>query len=138
MKQSILLFALMCLALAGVAFAQDTTWIDPTVPGALETTINADTAAGGWRAHPNAIYGLHKDGVYVQNASIVFNGGTTLTIVGEKGGAYPVVQMQPVDRVDPGDLLNGTANKIEGSLHLDHIYWLGKTTDGTQYNQLFR
>ncbi|MGA9120391.1 MAG: T9SS type A sorting domain-containing protein [Bacteroidota bacterium] len=137
MKSRILLCVLMCLTVAGIAVAQDTTWIDPTVAGALETTINADTAAGGVRAHPNAIYGLRKDGVYIQNAGIIFKGGTTLTIVGEKGGAYPVVQMQPVNGVDPGDLTNGIANKVEGSLHLDHVYWIGKVTDGTQYNQLF-
>jgi len=135
MKNRILLLVLMCLTLASIAVAADTTWIDPTVPGALETTINSDTAAGGVRAHPNAIYGLHKDAVYIQNTSIVFKGGTTLTIVGEKGGAFPVVQMQPVLGVDPG--INGGANQIEGSLHLDHIYWIGKVTDGTQFNQLF-
>ncbi len=135
MKNRILLFVLMCLTVAGVAVAQDTTWIDATLPGALETAINSDTAAGGVRSNPNRIYGLHKDAVYIQNASIVFKGGSTLTIVGEKGGAFPVVQMQPVLGVDPG--VNGGANQVEGSLHLDHIYWVGKVTDGTQFNQLF-
>jgi hypothetical protein len=137
MKSMMSMFVLMSLTLAGVAAAQDTLWIDPLAPGALEKAINADTIAGGARAHPLRVYGLRKDGIYVQNAGIVFKGGATLTIIGEKGGAYPVVQMQPLNGVDPGDLTNGIANKVEGSLHLDHIYWLGKTTAGTQYNQLF-
>ncbi len=137
MKSRTLLILLMSLALAGVAVGQDTLWIDPLTPGALENAINADTTGGGARAHPLRAYGLRKDGIYIQNAGIIFKGGTTLTIIGERGGAYPVVQMQPVNLVDPGDLTNGIANKVQGSLHLDHIYWLGKTTDGTQYNQLF-
>jgi hypothetical protein len=117
--------------------ALDTMWIPAGVAGALETAINGDTTSGGARKNPSRIYALHKDGVYVQNAGIVFNGGSTLTIVGEKGGAYPVVQMQPLNGVDPGDLTNGIANKVQGSLHLDHIYWIGKATDGTGYNQIF-
>lgn len=137
MKNMILLLVLMLLTIAGVAFAQDTVWIDATNPGTLEKTINSDTVSGGARAHPLRAYGLHKDAVYIQNAGIIFKGGTTLTIIGEKGGGYPVVQMQPVNGVDPGDLTNGIANKVEGSLHLDHVYWIGKVTDGTQYNQLF-
>jgi hypothetical protein len=135
--KTVLLCVLAFLTFEGAAVAQDTLWIDPVTPGALEKSINADTVAGGARAHPLRAYGLRKDGIYVQNAGIVFKGGTTLTIIGEKGGAYPVVQMQPVNGVDPGDLTNGIANKIEGGLHLDHIYWIGKVADGTQYNQLF-
>ena len=137
MKSMSLVFVLMFLTLAGTAVAQDTLWIDPLTAGALEKAINADTVAGGARGHPLRVYGLRKDGIYVQNAGIIFKGGSTLTIVGEKGGGYPVVQMRPVNGVDPGDLTNGIANNVEGSLHLDHIYWIGKTTDGTQYNQLF-
>jgi hypothetical protein len=137
MKRKIFLVVLTSLTLADIVVAQDTLWIDATTPGALEKTINSDTLSGGERAHPLRAYGLHKDGVYIQNAGIVFKGGAQLTIIGEKGGAYPVVQMRPVNGVDPGDLTLGIANKVEGSLHLDHIYWLGKATDGTQYNQLF-
>ncbi len=137
MKSRTFLVVLVSLAGTVAAAAQDTAWIPAGVAGAMETIINGDTASGGARKNPNRVYRLHKDGVYVQYAGIVFKGGATLTIIGEKGGAYPVVQMQPLNGVNPGDLTNGIANKIEGSLHLDHIYWLGKTTDGTQYNQLF-
>jgi hypothetical protein len=136
MKNRILLILLVCLAFAGLAVAQDTVWIAATA-GNLEKTINQDTVSGGARAHPLRVYGLLKDAIYVQNAGIVFKGGGLLNIIGQKGGGYPVVQMQPVNGVDPGDLTNGIANKVEGSLHLDHIYWVGKVTDGTQYNQLF-
>jgi hypothetical protein len=137
MKNRILLILFVCLAFAGIAIAQDTVWIATSPAGLLEKTINSDTISGGARAHPLRVYGLLADGIYVQNAGIVFKGGTTLNIVGHKGGGYPVVQMQPVNGVDPGDLTNGIANKVEGSLHLEHIYWIGKTTAGTQYNQLF-
>jgi hypothetical protein len=138
MKNRILLVVLMCLTLAGIAIAQapDTMWIPTTPAGQLETIINGDTV-NGHRAHPDRVYGLHKDAIYVQNAGIVFKGGTTLTIIGEKGGGYPVVQMQPVNGVDPGDLTNVIANKVEGSLHLDHVYWLGKVTDNFGYNSVF-
>ncbi len=138
MKNRILFIVLMCLMVAGIAFPQaaDTVFIPLTPNGQLETIINGDTLAGA-RAHPNRVYKLHKDGIYVQNAGIIFKGGTLLNIIGEKGGGYPVVQMQPLNGVDPGDLTNSIANKVEGSLHLDHIYWVGKVTDGAGYNQVF-
>jgi hypothetical protein len=138
MKNRILFIVLMCLMVAGIAFPQaaDTIFIPLTPNGQLETIINGDTLNGA-RAHPNRVYMLHKDGVYVQNAGIIFKGGTLLNIIGEKGGGYPVVQMQPVNGVDPGDLTNVVADKIEGSLHLDHVYWLGKVTDGFGYNAVF-
>ena len=135
MTRNVQTLLLMCLALVGRGFAQDTLWIDPNTPGALESTINGDTLANGARANPSRAYGLHKNAVYVQNASIVFRGGTTLRIFGEKGGGYPVVQMQPLNGVDPGNAQQ--ANTIEGSIHLDHVYWIAQVTDGFQYNMLF-
>ena len=135
MTRNVQTLLLMCLALVGRGFAQDTLWIDPNTPGALESTINGDTLANGARANPSRAYGLHKNAVYVQNASIVFRGGTTLRIFGERGGGYPVVQMQPVNGVDPGNVQQ--ANTVEGSIHLDHVYWIAQVTDGFQYNMLF-
>jgi hypothetical protein len=43
-----------------------------------------------------------------------------------------------VQRVDAILPIYDIANAIEGSIHLDHIYWLGKTTDSMQYVQLFK
>jgi len=102
MKNRILFIVLMCLMVAGIAFPQaaDTIFIPLTPNGQLETIINGDTLNGA-RAHPNRVYMLHKDGVYVQNAGIIFKGGTLLNIIGEKGGGYPVVQMQPVNGWTP-------------------------------------
>ncbi|HTY00100.1 MAG TPA: T9SS type A sorting domain-containing protein [Bacteroidota bacterium] len=139
MKPSRLICVLTTLILFPInVLAQDTLWIDPSVPGALETTINGDVAPDGSRNNPNRVYALHKDAVYIQNAGIVFTGGGTLSIVGEKGGAFPVVQMQHVVgfTTEYGGN-NSAANKIEGSLHLDHVYWLGKGTEGTQYSSIF-
>ena len=65
MTRNVQTLLLMCLALVGRGFAQDTLWIDPNTPGALESTINGDTLANGARANPSRAYGLHKNAVYV-------------------------------------------------------------------------
>jgi len=137
MKNRLFIVALIFLTGAGAVRTQDTTWIPTGVVGALETTINTDTALGGARMNPNRVYALHQGQVYIQDAPIVFKGGSRLTIVGEHGGPLPIVLMKRAGGVNPGDLLYYNGNSIEGSLTLDHIYWMAKTMEGALCSSVF-
>lgn len=111
---------------------QEIVVIDETTPGKLETIINNDTVAGGNRANPNRIYMLKSGQIYVQVGPINFGGDTdstaTLNIIGESGGAKPMVLM------NPGAGNGKFQNVINGSITLKNVYWGATNMNGESAN----
>ena len=108
--------------------------------GALETTINGDTAADGSRINPNRVYALQEGYYYYQNAPININNPTgTLTIVGipsVQGTTKPVWLMNPVNNT-PILINGGGCNVVYGSLKFENIHYQAMQIDGTLRNENF-
>jgi hypothetical protein len=122
------------MAFSQIPPEQKTVVIEPGVPGIIESTINADTIAGGLRANPNRIYMLKKDAFYTMTSPILFGGEkdstSTLIIIGEEGGKKPIIISSPRD---DGDMFRSIVN---GNLKLQNLYWPSMATNGTG-NALF-
>lgn len=107
---------------------QEVVVIDETTPGQLEHIINNDTIEGGNRANPNRVYMLKAGQIYVQVGQINFGGdidtAAVLNIVGEEGGARPMVLM------NPGAGNGKFSNVINGSLTVKNLYWGGTNLNG--------
>lgn len=107
---------------------QDVVIIDESEPGKLETIINGDIDGNGKRVNPNRIYMLKSGKIYVQIGPITFGGDTDstalLTIIGEEGGARPMVVM------NPGAGGGAFKNIINGSLTLKNLYWGATNLNG--------
>jgi hypothetical protein len=95
MKKTGTLFALVMviiLVLApGISSGQtaDTLWINSHPIGNLDKVINADTTSTGARAHPNRVYALYRDSLYLIDATISVNGN--INIMGASGTDVPPV-----------------------------------------------
>jgi len=131
--KSKLLLVIICVLLAGFAWAQDVIVIPGGLEhaGELEATINADTSDTGERANPDRIYELEANQFYIIHAAINFQGADgTLTIRGQEGGTKPVIIRVAVSEVEPG------THQINGNLRLENIqYELRSMTDQLNWNE---
>lgn len=100
--------------------------IDETA-GNLEYVINNDVIDGK-RVNPNRIYMLKAGLIYIQEGPINFGGNNdtaaVLNIIGEAGGAKPMIIMNP--GADGGAF----SNVIMGSITLENLYWGGTNWNG--------
>jgi Secretion system C-terminal sorting domain len=95
MKKLITLLAAVAILLLFVApqqiFGQpaDTLWINAHPAGNINAVINGDTTSTGQRAHPNRVYALYRDSLYLYTATMNINGN--ITVVGPSGTGRPPV-----------------------------------------------
>lgn len=131
MKTKLTLILFLSFLMAGLSLAQPYPAEQDTVRilggidhlGSIETTINNDTTTGGLRVNPERVYLLEKDQFYVIQSGISFQDSmATLHIVGERGGAKPIVLTWGKDGVYPS---NG-GHLIKGSLHFENTYWINR------------
>ena len=147
----LLILSLTNPVVAQVPANQDTIVIPGDLPnavtllhnGALETTINGDTAANGTRINPNRVYALQEGYYYYQNAPININNPTgTLTIAGipsAQGTTKPVWLMKSINNIPI--VINTTTengcNLIYGSIKFVNIHYQAMQLDGTLRNENF-
>ena len=94
-----LIFALAVLVLVGLCttplpaqvLTPDTLVVAALPAGNLNTVIQGDTLAGGFRAHPNRAYKLRRGSVYQVTAPMVINGNLTLIANDTTGNVRPPV-----------------------------------------------
>lgn len=112
--------------------------IEPSPAGNLETIINGDVDENNNRVNPKRIYMLKAGQVYLQKSGINFGGDNdstaVLTIIGEEGGAKPMVLR------DPGEGAGAFSNNVHGSLTLKNTYWgiTNMNKDGSLLFKLYR
>lgn len=93
LPQSLVLVATALLAMSTQLFAQaaDTVVIYPLPAGNVNTIINGDTLAGGFRAHPNRVYVLRHGSVYQVTEPMMINGSITIVDNDTTAGLRPPV-----------------------------------------------
>jgi hypothetical protein len=96
MKKFVYFVGFLALALGAIPlFAQvltpDTVYVPALPAGNLNTVINGDTLAGGFRAHPNRAYKLRRGSVYQVTAPMVINGSLTVIANDTTGNVRPPV-----------------------------------------------
>ncbi|HTY12547.1 MAG TPA: T9SS type A sorting domain-containing protein [Bacteroidota bacterium] len=154
MKKVFVLFALSTVVAvinlhAQVAASKDTIYISGGTfaggenAGALEATINGDTAADGTRINPKRVYGLFEGQVYYQSAPInVYDPSGVLTIAGVPDPSRPTVRSKPIILVKSkvgGTVAidNNAVNCLYGSLRMVNIQYQTMQMNGYQNNELF-
>jgi hypothetical protein len=110
----------------------DTLWINAHPIGNINNVINGDTTATGARAHPNRVYALYRDSVYLFTATMNVNGNFNL--FGASGTTTPPVIAPSIlaDNSSPGIFFNLTQAGSEASFK--NIYFLNVRPDQTVPN----
>jgi hypothetical protein len=138
MKKTVTLFALVMvifLVLApGKSSGQtaDTLWINAHPIGNLDKVINSDTTSTGDRAHPNRVYALYRDSIYLLDASITVNGN--INMMGASGTDVPPVVAPTIlpDNSSPVIFVGLTKKGAKASFK--NIYFLNVRPDQNNPN----
>ena len=85
------LAALCAMPLSAQVLTPDTVYVPALPAGNLNTVIQGDTLAGGFRAHPNRTYKLRRGSVYQVTAPMVINGNLSLIANDTTGNVRPPV-----------------------------------------------
>ena len=138
MKKTITFFALAAVMFLFIAPSQslgqtaDTLWINAHPIGNIDKVINGDTTSTGARAHPNRVYALYRDSVYLLDATISVNGN--INLFGASGTTAPPVIAPTILPDNSSPVVFVGLTKQGSSASFKNIYFLNIRPDQNNPN----